>query len=185
MDTINYVERFLHTDEPVLFETNALMDKKHTEDFNKFNYTKRNAAIFIVSLIVGIFGILGALASAVLGEFSKGSISMLCGILCIGFPFMNIKKAASDSMKNGYHYGNINNYKFYQEYFVNTDFFTISIIPYNIVVDAHETDEYFFLYISKHQAHVIPKYSFVINTPDEMRKMLTIKLGNRFIVHCK
>lgn len=185
MDTINYVERFLHTDEPVLFETNALMDKKHTEDFNKFNYTKRTTAMFIANLIVGILCILGALASVSLGEFSKGLISMLCGIFCIGFPFINIKKTASDSMKNGYHYGNINNYKFYQEYFVNTDFFTISIIPYNIVADAHETDEYFFLYISKHQAHVIPKYSFVINTPEEMRKMLTIKLGNRFTVHCK
>lgn len=185
MDTINYVERFLHTDEPVLFETNAPMDKKHTESFLKFTLTKRNTAAFTFNLIIGVLCILGAFASVAFGEFSRGFISMLCGIFCIVFPFINFKKSASDSMKNGYHYGNINNYKFYQEYFVNTDFFSISIIPYNIVVDAHETDEYFFLYISKHQAHVIPKYSFVINTPEEMRKMLTIKLGNRFTVHCK
>lgn len=185
MDTINYVERFLHTDEPVLFETNALMDKKHSEDFQKFTYTKRNTAAFTFNLIVGVLSILCGFAWLASGNLLESVISMLVGIFCIGLPFMNIKKAASDSMKNGYHYGNINNYKFFQEYFVNTDFFTISIIPYNIVVDAHEIDEYFFLYISKFQAHIIPKNSFVMNTPEEMRKMLTIKLGNRFTVHCK
>ncbi|MDE5993493.1 MAG: YcxB family protein [Oscillospiraceae bacterium] len=184
MDTINYVERFLHTNEPVLFETNAPMDKKHIEDFNKFNYTKRNTAAFTVNLIVGVLCILSSLAEFAVGALSVGVISVLVGIFCIVLPFMNIKKVSADSVKNGYHNGNINNYKFYQEYFVNTDFFSISIIPYNIVVDAHETDEYFYLYISKHQAHVIPKYSFVMNTPEEMRKMLTIKLGNRFTVHC-
>lgn len=183
METINYVERFLHTDEPVLFETNALMDKKHMEDFQKFNYTKRNNAALALNLTVGILVILAAFANFAFGRVLAGVISLAIGSSCIFSPFITFKKIASNSVQNGYHSGNINNYKFFQEYFVNTDFFTISTVPYGIVTEAHETDEYFFLYISKYQAHIIPKSSFVLNTPEEMRKMLTMKLGSRFIVH--
>lgn len=180
-----YIDRYLNTDEQVLFETNAPILDKHIEDFNRFTITQRNASSQVVSIILTVIFGIESLILLFVGSY-------LWAIFCIAMMVINltsrsriIKKSVASTNHNAYHNGNINNYKFYQNCLVNKDNFTISALPYDIIVDAHETDEYFYLFISKVQAHIIPKDSFVYNTPQEMRKLLTMKLGNRFIVHCK
>ena len=179
-----YIDRYLNTDEPVLFETNSPILEKHYVDFNKFNFTKRNTATFAVNIILCVISIMGIIISLTEKDYVSAVVYVVCAVAIMMFPFVMFKKGAAPALNNGYHNGNINNYKFYQNCLINKDNFTISAIPYDIIVDAHETDEYFYLFISKVQAHIIPKNSFVYNTPQEMRKLLAMKLGNRFIVHC-
>lgn len=185
METFNYFEHYLHTDEPVLFETSAPVTDKLMEDFQRFNYKTRRPGGFIVNIVcASLFGIF-ALINFAEGSYALGIVDAVLAALSILMPFMSIRKFVSGVEKDAFHAGNINSYKFYQECFVNTDHFTMSVIPYAIVPEAHETEEYFFIFITKHQAHIIPKNSFIINTPTEMRKLLVIKLGNRFMLHCQ
>ncbi len=185
MENTNYIERYINTDEPVLFETSAPMTDKILEDFNKFSYTKKNSASFVVNLIFAVFmGILGFIC-LITGNIYLALVNIGGAVVFALFPFFVLKKNSAAANNSALGRGNVNRYKFYQDCFVNTDFYTMSVIPYNIVIDAHETEEYFFIYISKFQAHVIPKVSFLFNTPQEMRKLLTMKLGNRFMVHCE
>ncbi len=179
-----YIDRYVNTDEPVLFETNAPMLDKHIEDFNRFAYAKRNKAMQIINIILTVILGIQAIILLILGDFIWAFICVAMTVFMAITPKRIIRKAVASSTNNAYHNGNINNYKFYQNCLVNKDNFTISAIPYEIIVDAYETDEYFFLFISKVQAHIIPKNSFVYNSPAEMRKLLTMKLGSRFIVHC-
>ena len=186
MNDVDYTEQFLHTgsSEPVLFETNAPIDKKHFYDFNIFNYTKRDPVLFYILLISGAFLILLSFITFAAHLIRSGICGVLMGIFAILFIFFMSKIIAANSFKSPFTNGNIENYRFYREHFVCSNHFTVSVIPYNIITDAHETEEYFFLYISKNDAHIIPKNSFIISTPQEMRVMLSMNLGNRFTVHC-
>lgn len=179
-----YVEQYINTEEPVLFETNSFMLDKHSRDFNKFNYTKRNVATLAINTIATVMFVISAIATVIMKDYTRAVLYIIGAVIVSIYPFFVFKKSAVAATQNAYHNNNVNNYKFYQNCFVNTDNFTISAVPYDIVVEAHETEEYFYLFISKIQAHIIPKDSFVYNTPEEMRKLLTMKLGSRFIVHC-
>ena len=180
-----YIDRYINTEEPVLFETNSPMLDKHIEDFNKFGYAKRNKAMQVINIILTVILGIQAIILLVLGDYIWALICIAMTVFIAITPMRIIKKAVSSSNHNAYSTGNINNYKFYQNCLVNKDNFTISAIPYDIIVDAYETDEYFYLFISKVQAHIIPKNSFVYNSPEEMRKLLTMKLGSRFIIQCQ
>ena len=184
MENINYFERYLHTEEQVLFETSAPVTDKLMEDFQKFNYKTRRPGTFVVNIVFTVILGIFALICFASGSFVLGIFDAVIAVMVSVGPFLNIRKFVSGVERDAFHAGNVNSYKFYQECFVNTDYFTMSVIPYAIVPEAHETEEYFFIFITKHQAHIIPKNSFIINTPAEMRKLLTIKLGTRFIVHC-
>jgi hypothetical protein len=88
-----------------------------------------------------------------------------------------LKSAVKKSMESPLINGNINRYYFYQDCYVNVDNQSTATVFYNQLINAYETDKYFYLYIQQNQAHIIPKISFTYNTPDEMRKLLSIKLG--------
>jgi hypothetical protein len=96
-----------------------------------------------------------------------------------------IKTAVKKNMESPLLYGNINRFYFYQDCYVNVDNQSTATVFYNQLINAYETDRYFYLYIHQNQAHIIPKISFTYNTPYEMRKLLSIKLGPRFIIRCK
>lgn len=182
MDTINYVERFLHTDEPVLFEADVVNTDKMLYDFDMFAYKHRHRMMYILGMTVFIFAIVSG-AIVMFDDFGKGLISVIIGITGILFNRFIFKftsaKENKSIVKGGTHI-----YKFYQDYFVEVTNYVLEAIPYEVVVDAYETDEYFYIFISDRAAYLLPKNTFVFNTPEEMRKLLTMKLGNRFIIHC-
>lgn len=181
----SYIDNYINTDEQILFETTSSMSDKDVIDFNKFAYKRKNVSVRAVNIILSIVMGFQALVAFFIGSLFLAIMFTLITVFLIFSPTISFKRAVASSIHNGYHSGNITNYKFYQDCFVLKNNFSLSAIPYGIIVDAHETEEYFYLFISKIQAHIIPKNSFVYNTPQEMRKLLTMKLGSRFIVHCK
>ncbi len=173
---IDYIGLAISSDEPAMFEVNAPMNKKFYYDFGVFHHTKNKNGMFIANVIIGILLILT-------GITARSFFSVIFGVVCIAFTYIVINKSASDSMKNAYHMGHSDIFRFYGDYFVNRDYFSLSVIPYGILTEAHETQEYFFLYISSGRAFVIPKGCFVSGFPEGMRNLLSEKLGNRFKVH--
>ncbi len=180
-----YIDNYINTEEPVLFEAIASMSDKDVVDFNKFAYKRRNVSVRAVNIILSIVMGFQALVAFFIGSLFLAIMFTLVTVFLIFSPAISFKRSAAASIHNGYHSGNVTNYRFYQDCIVLKNNFSFSAIPYGIIVDAHETEEYFYIFITKLQAHIIPKASFVYNTPEEMRKLLTMKLGSRFIVHCK
>ncbi|MDE6133327.1 MAG: YcxB family protein [Oscillospiraceae bacterium] len=182
MDTVNYVERYFNTDEPVLFEADVINTDKVLYDFNMFAYKHRHRMMYILGMIVFIFAIVSG-AIVMFADFSKGLISVIIGIAGILFNRFIFKFTSAKESKSIVK-GCTHIYKFYQDYFVEVTNYVLEAIPYEVVVDAYETDEYFYIFISDSAAYILPKNTFVFSTPEEMRNLLTMKLGNRFIVHC-
>lgn len=183
MDTINYVERYLNTDEPVLFETDVVNTDKVLYDFDMFGYKHRHRMMYTLFMIVFIFAIVGG-AIVMFADFGKGLISVIMGIVGLIFHRFMFKSTSARESKS-IAKGGTHNYRFYQDYFVEATNYVLEVMPYEVVIDAYETDEYFYIFISDRSAYILPKNTFVINTPQEMRKILSMKLGNRFTVHCK
>ena len=172
MDTINYVERYLNSDEPVLFEADVINTDKVLYDFDMFGYKYRHRMMYTLFMIVFIFAIVGG-AIVMFADFSRG-------LIFHRFMFKSTSARESKSIVQGC----THIYKFYQDYFVEVTNYVLEAMPYEVVINAYETDEYFYIFISDRSAYILPKNTFVINTPQEMRKMLSMKLGNRFIVKC-
>ena len=53
---------------------------------------------------------------------------------------------------------------------------------YSLLYKAYETQSHFFIFISKMQAHVLPKCDFTNGTPEELSILLREKMGDKFIV---
>lgn len=185
MNNVDYIDKYLNSDDPLLFETRAPIIEKDSREFSRFTFTKKNNGLLAFYIILAVITFLLAIMQFMVGDYVSAFVSLVIVILIpIFFNFM-IKKSGKLSSDAPFLSGNVNNNKFYQDYLVNKDFHTMSVIPYTMVVEAHETAEYFFIYITKQQAFIIPKSSFIYNTPEEMRKLLRIKLGGRFIIHTK
>lgn len=181
----SYIENYLNTSEPVIFETKAPITQKQCEDFSIFNFTKRHTVMLTVMFILPSIIVIQGIIEFALGKPSYAMITLLLGGLGYAAPFIISKATTSRETKSAYFAQNFNDYKFYSDYFVNTDRFAVTVVPYNFVLDAHENDSYFFLYISNERAHIIPKSSFIVNTPEEMRNFLYYKLKDRFTIHCR
>ncbi len=173
----------------VLFEAVCTLTEEDAFKFNKFALTNRHIGNKIVRWVfVGLFSLF-----AVCAFISKNYYGMTVDILLVVLnlviiPLMQnsaLKSAVKKSMESPLINGNINRYYFYQDCYVNVDNQSTATVFYNQLINAYETDKYFYLYIQQNQAHIIPKISFTYNTPDEMRKLLSIKLGPRFIIRCK
>lgn len=182
MDTINYVERYLNSNEPVLFEAAVVNTDKLLYDFDIFAYKQRHRMIYILFMIVFIFAIVSG-AIVMFADFGKGLVSVIMGIVGLIFHRFMFKFTSARESKSIVK-GGTHNYRFYQDYFVEVTNYVLEAMPYEVVIDAYETDEYFYIFISDRAAYILPKNTFVFNTPQEMRKMLSMKLGNRFIVQC-
>ncbi len=179
---INYIERYLNTDEQVLFEAKPAYTEKVYYDFDMFNFKQRKKTMYILFMIVFIFAIVGG-AIIMFADFGSGLVSVILGIAGLLYPRVMFKRLSARESKSIVK-GGTYICRFYQDYFVEAGSYTLDAMPYGIVVDAHETDGYFYIFISDRSAYILPKNSFVLNTPQEMRKLLEIKLGNRFTVHC-
>ncbi|MCM1578552.1 MAG: YcxB family protein [Ruminococcus sp.] len=175
-NSIDYIGAAMSSHEPAVFEATVPIDKGHINNFQKFNYVHKQRGTFIFNTVIGILCML-------LGVLAGSVVTMILGVMCIALPFVLFNKSSGDSVKNAYSYGQRDIFRFFGDYFTDRDCYSLSVIPYEIITEAHETAEYFFLYITSGKAFVIPKTCFTLNTPEEMSRMLAARLGERFRRH--
>lgn len=173
MDNTNYFERYFTSGEPVFFELNVPMDKKHIIDYNNFGYRIKNRKIFLLNAVTGAVCIL-------LGALAGSSFTVILGVLCIALPYISLRSASVRSLENAYCMGNGDNYRFYADYFADRSNFSLEVMPYELVAEAFETEDYFFIFQTSNKAYIIPKYCFIYGDPLSFRAMLSEKLGSRF-----
>lgn len=183
------MEQQVNNQQPILFEAICPFTEEDSLEFNKFSLSKRNIGGKVVRWIfVALFSFFAVFAFLEENYYGMTIDIILVLTNLIVTPLLQqsaIKTAVRKNMESPLLNGNINRYYFYQDCYVNVDNQSTTTIFYNQLIDAHETEKYFYLYIQRIQAHIIPKNSFTYNTPDEMRKLLSMKLGPKFIVHCK
>lgn len=152
--------------------------------FQKFSIWHNTGVV--VMLMIGLsLGVLTCIADAVLGKWDNLAGTMIIMAVMLAFPEITARTTAKKSISSPIHINNVNRYLFYQDGFVNTDNFSRSDIYYGQLVKAYETDNYFYLYVEEHRAYVINKRGFVYNTPQEIRRLLQMKLGGKFFIKAK
>lgn len=164
----------------VFFEVKGPDNYERHRDFQLFALLKNNIVI-----IAAIFIVLGSAANLRYGNITSAVSAILMLAVWCGLMILFIHNAAKRHMESPLARNNTDQYLFYQDFFVNNESYTQSIIRYDMLIEAYETKKYFYLYIEPNKAHIVEKAHFIYNTPEEMRNFLRIKLGNRFIVKTK
>ena len=101
------------------------------------------------------------------------------------FSMMTRKKNSAKEPKSLFYKNNHINLYFFNDSFVSTTNFSTSTVFYNKLYNAHETEDFFYLFTEMDKGCIVPKNSFVLGTPEEMREFISAELGNKFIVNCK
>lgn len=169
----------------VLFEAVCPENYNDSFRFHIFTLTKSMKGILIFIAVMIFIDFLFQLSNILRGEKTDFSAIVLTVFILPVFEYLYVKKFTKDSLAAPIHCSNVNRFVFYQNCFEIFDNYSRVTLPYNMLVESYETKEYFYLFIEKNRAFIIGKYGFTYNTPEEMRKLLTIKLGNRFIVKTK
>lgn len=170
---------------PVLFEIRCPESYKQYFDFQIFSLIYRQSWLMVIILIVYIFIIIAALGSIAAGDLKSAARGFITLVLACGFIFLTVHSSSKKHMESPVVRQNVNQFLFYQDCFVNNDINSQSSVRYDMIMDAYETQKYFYLYIEQQRAYIIEKSGFVYNTPDEMRRLLQIKLGCRFHIKAK
>ena len=180
----DYIAIHLNSSEQPTIEASVEHTDKLIYDFNKFAMKKRHKAVWIFFYIVIVIAFVGGFYTMFTGDIADGLISVVIGIIGLGFPSLIMKSSARAS-NNSIDRQSKHNYKFYREYFAETTCYSIEAVPYSAIEAAYENDAYFFIFIEKNKGFIISKAAFEVNTPFELRKLLKEKLGGKFTVYCK
>lgn len=138
--------------------------------------------IFIAVTITGLF-----IPSETIGTkfVCYGVVLLFCSIIAFIQETLTIPAKSLESFKKlqKYH-GNSPICICFDENYWSTSFGddkeSIKEFNYTSTYSAEETDEYFFMSQQKNEYFCIPKNCFTNSTPDELRKLLTDKLGDKF-----
>lgn len=114
-----------------------------------------------------------------------GAVLLFCSIVALIQETLTIPAQSLASFKNlQKHHNNSPICICFDENYWSTSFGNnkknIKEFNYISTYSAEETDEYFFMSQQKNEYFCIPKNCFTYGTPDELRKLLTNKLCNKF-----
>lgn len=179
----DYIAIHLNSSEQPIIEASVEHTEKLIYDFNKFAMKKRHKAVWIFFYIVIVIAFVGGFYTMFTGDIADGFISVVIGIIGLGFPSLIMKSSARAS-NNSIDRQSKHNYKFYREYFAETTCYSIEAVPYSAIEAAFENDAYFFIFIEKNKGFIISKSAIEVNMPLELRKLLKEKLGGKFDVCC-
>lgn len=176
----NYVDIYLDSEEKPLAEASFKHTEKLIYDFNRFAAEKRHKAVFICFYIVMLIAFAAGIANiATLEGFTSAIFA------CIGFSFPAlIAKSTARSLKDSLECQSIHNYRFYNEYFVESTCYSVDAVPYSAVMDSYENKDYIYIFISANRGYIIPKSALSEGMPFELRKLLKERLGGKFDVRC-
>lgn len=176
-------------DEMPFFEIVAPHTYNDTFELNVwcfFHKNKVSIAIFIVFMLMCFSNaVIDAKNGNITNALTGIVIAVVFIIVYVLTMYMIIHSSAKKSCQSAINKDNVNRYYFYQDRMVNIDNNMNMTVTYDKLFEAHETKDYFYIFIENNRAFVIPKKCFTFNTPEEMRKLLTIKLGARFVCHIK
>ena len=169
-----------------MVEFKSKFDASKTKALNNHTFKRLKWLIIGLSLFLIIFGVLGILLREDESDLISGIVLIVFGVLfspfVIGLTYIiqrNINKSMSilsdctDEI-----------YTFDEEYITITQqkgdaYFAQTKASYDYIYQIKEDKNYYFLYISKMQSHVIDKASLTQGSLDELNDYFYKNLGNK------
>ena len=134
-------------------------------------------ALFLFGLLLLILGA----ALCILNEIAPGIFSLVLGavLLLIGIFAVEINGAAIYNSMNPHVLADGVRYAFFDDRFENCSSIEFSRMSYAAILKIVETDEAFYLYVTRVGALIVDKAGFKVGTADAFRAFLTEKMGLR------
>lgn len=170
-----------------MVEFRSKLDSSKTSALNKSSFKRMLIPILILSAVIIALGVLGIVYGEDDGDFSSGVFLVVVGALFTPFVWI-VSVILRKRMDNSSSFIDPNTEEVYA---FDDDFVTITQnrgdeytaytkAKYNYFYRVREERDYYFLYISKAQCHVIDKSSLTQGSIDEMNSLLRAQLGPKF-----
>lgn len=141
----------------------------------------------LLSLMIIASGIIGIVSQEDSSDFVSGIGLIVFGILLtpLGYLLSRFGRKLNDKATIYISSDTEEIYTFDEQYITITqtkgdEFFATAKTKYSYIYKAYEDKNYYYLYTSKIQSHVIDKSSITQGTLEELNILLKNKLGNKF-----
>lgn len=170
-----------------MIEFKQKLDSNKSRALNNSMFKKYLWLYVLLSVLVIVFGALGILFGEDSSDFVVGVSLIVLGILIIplGYVLARYLQKCTDKSATYISENTEETYTFDEQYITLTqtrgDVFTSTLkAKYSYIYKASEDKNYFYLYISKMQSHVIDKSSITQGTLEEVCALLKANLGDKF-----
>lgn len=168
-----------------MVEIRTKFDENVTKELNKIQMKK---SWWIYALFTVIFVLLGVtFGLEAEGDWILGGVFIVIGIcffpLCLLLTKImqkNINKSMSVLSEETHEIYKFDELKITIEQTKGSSFHAVTETDYSYLFSVKETKDYWFLYISKLQSHVVPKNNIIEGSVEELNAILSEKLGSKF-----
>ena len=170
-----------------MVEFKSRLDSSKSTALNNRAFKKLLWVYVVLTLIIIAIGVIGIIFREDNSDFVLGIVLIVFGLLItpLGYLFTRFLQKRNDKVTVYISSDTEEIYTFDEEYITVTQtkgdvFFATSKARYSYIYKAYEDQNYYYLYISKLQSHVIDKASITQGTLDELRTLLKTNLGDKF-----
>ncbi len=170
-----------------MVEFKSKLDSSKTTALNNRTFKKLLWFYALLSLILIVMGVLCVVLKEDNSDFASGIGLIVFGVLItpIGYLLTRVLQKRLDKSTVFISPDTEEVYTFDEQYITVTQtkgdvFFATTKAKYSYIYKAYEDKNYYYLYISKIQSHVIDKSSITQGTLDELHTLLITNLGSKF-----
>ena len=170
-----------------MIEFRSKLDSSKSTALNNRTFKKRLWLYALLSLVMIVLGVIGIISKEDNSDVVSGVVLIVFGVLItpLGYLLTRIFQKRNDKATIFISSDTEEIYTFDEQYISVTQtkgdvFFATTKARYSYIHKAYEDKNYFYLYISKMQSHVIDKASITQGTLDELRTLLKTNLGIKF-----
>lgn len=170
-----------------MVEFRSKLDGSKSRALNNNMFKKLLWLYALLSVLLIVFGVVGIALREDGSDFATGVGLIVLGVLItpLGYLLSRFLQKRIDKSATYISDNTEEVYTFDEQYITLTqtmgDVFTTTLkARYSYIYKASEDNNYFYLYISKMQSHVIDKSSITQGTLEEVTALLKTNLGDRF-----
>lgn len=170
-----------------MVEFRSKLDSSKSRALNKDMFKKMLWLYALLTVLIIVFGVVAIVYREDSSDFAAGIGLILLGELItpLGYLLTLFLQKRNDKSATYISDNTEEIYKFDEQYITLTqtmgDVFTSTLkAKYSYIYKAREDNNYFYLYISKIQSHVIDKSSIVQGSLEEVTALLKTNLGDKF-----
>lgn len=162
------------------FEVTSPTSVRVLYDFQMYTMLTRHRLIMVFYIIPTVFVLLTLILT--LAGFQQGGLVTDIILLAVMLAFLPVffLLSAKRTLSSPLNRDKTEHTSFYADRLVNSDSNSVLTVEYDKVTDAYETKKYFYIYVERDRAVIIPKSDIADGRTDELRAFLKIKLGVKF-----
>lgn len=170
-----------------MIEFKQKLDSNKSAALNKSVFKKMIWLYIILSTVMILCGVVGIIFKEDSADVASGIGLIIAGVLItpLGYLLTRFLQKRNDKSTVYISLDTEEIFTFDEQYITVTqtkgdEYFATTKAKYSYIYKAQEDDNYFYLYISKMQSHVIDKSSITQGTLEEFSALLKNNLGDKF-----